>query len=147
VDAGGRLLEMQVFLPETPPSVQQTIQSKVAGAKLGDITKNNRRRRSDLRCGNDPRRFGPAVSASAPTGSLLEEQVFLEEAPETVRKAIQSQASRGRLGEINKSTDNGEVVYEAKLTIGRKLHSSHSTAPARSNRKKRTWRGRTSPRR
>jgi hypothetical protein len=117
VDDKGVLIEMRVLLRETPPSVQQAINTTVGGAILGDITKtmDGDDTNYDVIMTKAGRRRSFTVSAA---GQLLEEQVFAEEIPEPVQKAIQAQAARGRLGKINQSTDEGKTHYEVTLAIG-----------------------------
>jgi uncharacterized membrane protein YkoI len=117
VDDRGMLLELLVLLPETPPAVQKTIKAKVAGNILGDITKSldddEVTYDVEMTAAGTHRSF--TVSAD---GKLLQEQVLAEELPEAVQKAVQAQARRGHLSEINQSTDAGKVYYEVALRIG-----------------------------
>jgi hypothetical protein len=117
VDDHGVLLETQVFLRETPPSVQKTINATAAGAILGDIKKiiDGDEVSYDVLMTKADKKRGFTVSTN---GELLEEQVFAEELPQAVQTALQAQAKRGRLGKISQSTDQGKVYYEVALTIG-----------------------------
>ena len=117
VDDHGLLLEMQVFLKETPPSVQQTIHTKVGGDILGDITKtmDGDEVSYDVEMTKADRRRTFTVGTN---GALVQEQVFAEELPEAVQKAVEAQAQRGRLGKINQSTEAGKVYYEVAVSIG-----------------------------
>jgi uncharacterized membrane protein YkoI len=117
VDDHGVLLEMQVLLSETPPSVQKTINAKVAGAIPGEIRKimDGAEVSYDVLMTKADRRRSFTVSTN---GELLEEQVFNEELPPAVQNALQAQAKRGRLGKISQSTEQGKVYYEVALAIG-----------------------------
>jgi len=117
VDDHGALLEMQVLLRETPPSVQQTINAQEAGAIPGDIKKimDGDDISYDVLMTKADRKRGFTVSTN---GELLEEQAFPEELPQAVQTALQAQAKRGRLGKISRSTEEGKVYYEVALTIG-----------------------------
>jgi hypothetical protein len=117
VDDQGVLVGMQVLLGETPPSVQQTIKARVGGNILGDITKtiDGADVNYDVAMTTAGRRRAFTVSAA---GQFLEEQVFAEELPGAVQKAVQAQAPRGRLGKITQSTVQGRTYYQVDLTIG-----------------------------
>ena len=117
VDDQGVLLEMQVFLKETPLSVQQTIHAKVGGDILGNITKtiDGDEVNYDVEMTKAGRKRTFTVSTN---GELVQEQVFAEELPEAVQKAVQTQAGRGHLGKINQSTDQGKVLYEVTVRLG-----------------------------
>jgi hypothetical protein len=114
VDDDGALLFAQVPLQETPPAVQKTISAKTAGSTLDEI-----RKTMDL----DQVSFEVAITKAgrrrsfsvSTNGELIEEQVFAEEIPQAVRKAIQSQAGRGTPGKINMSTDQGSVYYQVVI--------------------------------
>jgi hypothetical protein len=117
VDDDGVLLEMQVFLKETPPSVQKVINAKTGGDTLGDITKTIDG--GDVNYDVEITRAGRKRSFTVSTnGELVQEQVFAEELPDAVQKAIQTQAARGRLGKINQSTEDGIVYYEVAVHVG-----------------------------
>ena len=119
VDGDGKLLEMEVFFPETPPSVQLTIQSNTAGAKIEDITKSFEE--EDVTYDVEMTQAGRTRVFSVSTnGELLLRQVFLDEAPAAVQKAIQAQSARGHLGDINLSTQSGKTNYEVDVVSGRK---------------------------
>jgi hypothetical protein len=117
VDDNGELLEMQVSLKETPEPVQQTINTKVGGNILGDITKtmDGGQVAYDVEMTKAARRRSFTVSTN---GALMEEQVFAEELPEAVQKAVQAQSSRGRLGKISRQTDGDKVYYEVAVNLG-----------------------------
>ncbi|MGD1084729.1 MAG: hypothetical protein ABSA47_08275 [Verrucomicrobiota bacterium] len=119
VDGDGKLLDMEVFLPETPPSVQRTIQSNTVGATIQDITKSFEQEEVTydvtMTQGGKTRSFSVSTN-----GELLQEQVFLDEAPVAVQKAIQAQSARGRLGDINLLTLAGKTNYDVDVVSGRK---------------------------
>jgi hypothetical protein len=117
VDDKGVLLEMQVSLPDTPPSVQQTINARVGGGILGDIIKtmDGAEVNYDVVLTKAGRKRAFTVSAG---GELVEEQVFAEELPAALQKAIQTQGQRGRLGKIAHSTDKSKDYYEVAVNIG-----------------------------
>jgi hypothetical protein len=119
VDGDGKLLTMEVFLPETPPAVRETIQSNTAGATIEDITTSFES--EDVTYDVEITRAGKTRGFSVSTnGELLQEQVFLDETPAAVQKAIQAQSSRGRLGDINRSMREGKTNYDVDVVSGRK---------------------------
>jgi len=121
VDDQGELLEMQVFLSETPPAVQHCIQAKSAGATLGDITQSFDDQDYDVAYDVEMTKAGTTRGFTVSTnGQLLDEQVFLQETPPAVQKSIQAQSKRGRLGDIKKSTEDGETYYQVDVISGRK---------------------------
>jgi uncharacterized membrane protein YkoI len=117
LDDHGVLLEMQVLLKETPPPVQQIINTTVGTNTLGEIKKiiDGQEVSYDVLMTRAGRRRDFSVSTN---GELIEQQVFAEELPQAVQNALQTQGKRGRLGKITQSTDQGKVYYEATLTIG-----------------------------
>jgi hypothetical protein len=117
VDEKGVLIETQVLLSETPPSVQEAIKSNVGPAVLNEIHKemDGDDVSFNVIMTKSGRRRSFSVSGA---GELLESQVFADELPAPVQKAVQAQAKRGRLGKINQSTDEGEAYYEAAITVG-----------------------------
>jgi hypothetical protein len=119
VDDDGRLLALEVFLPETPPSVRQTIQSNTVGATIEDITTSFDG--DDMTYDVEMTRAGKTRGFSVSTnGELLQEQVFPDEIPAAVQKAVQAQSSRGRLGDINRSTQDGKTNYDVDVVSGRR---------------------------
>jgi hypothetical protein len=117
VDDDGVLLEMQVFLKETPPSVQKAINAKAGGGILGDITKTSDggEVNYDVEMTQAGRKRSFTVSTN---GELVQEQVFAEELPDAVQKAVQTLGARGRPGKINQETEDGKVYYEVSIHVG-----------------------------
>ncbi len=117
VDDDGVLLETQVFLKETPPSVQKAINTKAGGGVLGDITKtiDGDEVNYDAEMTKDGRKRSFTVSTN---GDLVQEQVFAEELPDAVQQAVQTLGARGRPGKIYQETEDGKVYYEVSVHIG-----------------------------
>ena len=117
VDDCGVVLGTQVFLGELPARVKDSVNSIIGAGTAGEITK----QMDDdgvtyevvMTRGGTNRTF--TVNTN---GEMLEEQVFLDEIPGAVQKAVQAQAKWGRLGKINKSTDGGTDYYEVEIRIG-----------------------------
>lgn len=117
VGESGELLAAEVFLPELPAAVQKTIQSQLGKGKLGDIYK--ARDEGEVSYDVEMTREGKARSFTvSDKGAILEEQVFLNELPAPIRKAIQKNSGGATLGEITKSTDEGEAIYYAEVNKG-----------------------------
>ena len=117
VGESGELLAAEVFLPELPAAVQKTIQSQLGKGKLGDIYKASDE--GEVSYDVEMTREGKARSFTvSDKGAILEEQVFLNELPVPIRKAIQKNSGGATLGEITKSTDEGETIYYAELNKG-----------------------------
>ncbi len=117
VDEAGALVQMQVFLSETPPAVQKAIQGTVGSGKLDDITKlmDDEDVSYEVSFIRDDRKRSFSVNAA---GEVLERQVFPEEIPDPVKIAITGLGGRGRIGKTNKSTDEGKDYYEAEVRVG-----------------------------
>jgi uncharacterized membrane protein YkoI len=119
VNAEGDLLAMEVFLSETPAAVQKVIQQQQGPGKLEGIDRTTDHGRihyeaSIVRDGK-PRDF--TVSHE---GELIELQMYLEELPGPIRKAIEREAAGGKLGDIFRTTDDGETRYEFEVTRNNK---------------------------
>ena len=113
----GELVDIQVFLDETPSGVQKTILAAAAGGKVTDISKTRDAGKTvydvELVQGGRTRNF--TVSGD---GQLLDMEVFLNETPPAVRETIAAQVGKGTLVEINRTTEDGETVYGVQMTKG-----------------------------
>ena len=122
VAATGELVDIQVFLDETPSRVQKTILAAAAGGKVTDISKTSDAGKTiydvELVQGGRTRNF--TVSAD---GQLLDMQVFLDETPPAVRETITAQVGKGVLREINRTTEDGETLYDVEMMKGGNLHN------------------------
>jgi hypothetical protein len=121
LDDDGDLQEMQVFLPELPPSVLSSIRTNLEGGKLGEITKVYDEEDYDEAIDVKMTNAGKARTFLLSTnGELLQKQVFFDEIPAAVQKSFQAQAKRGRLGDMNKSVEDGVTYYSVDVISGRK---------------------------
>ena len=115
VATNGELIDVQVFLDETPPRVQKAIVAAAGGGKVTDISKTLDAGKTvydvELAKGGRTRNF--TVSAD---GQLLDMEVFLDETPSAVKETITAQVGKGRLVNINRIIENGETVYEVEMT-------------------------------
>jgi uncharacterized membrane protein YkoI len=117
VAATGELVDIQVYLDETPAAVQRTILAAANGGKVTDISKTLDAGKTiyDVEWVQGGRTRNFMVSAD---GQLLTMQVFLDETPPAVRETIAAQVGKGSLREINRTTDEGETVYDVEMTKG-----------------------------
>ncbi len=130
LDDAGDLKEMQVFLNELPDPVRAALQQEVGTGKCGEINKvdedGNVLFETEITQGSKTR----SLSFDS-KGALVyqEEPVALSDAPEPVRKGIESQLGDGKLVSIDKVTDDGEVNYAVEFLKAGK-HQSLSLSPA-----------------
>ncbi len=120
VDAQGNLIRAQVALTETPAAVQKVIRSQLGKNKLGDIDRTSEEGETifavDLVAPN-----GDARSLSvAEDGKWFSLELPLSETPGPVQKTIRSHLGKGKLEEISKVHDDGDVYYEAEISMGGK---------------------------
>jgi uncharacterized membrane protein YkoI len=122
VNNKGEVTVMQVFLGETPHAVQQAIRKQAAGGKIEEITKNMEDLdvSYDVEMSKDGKVRTFTLDAA---GELKEMQVFLDELPESVRKAIQKEVGAGKCGEINKLDEDGTLLFETEIAEGSKTRS------------------------
>ncbi len=100
---------------QLPAAVQKTVKAQVSGGRLANIDKviEDGETRYDVELDKD----GVERSLSvAPAGRLISWQMFVSELPGTVRKTIQAQVGEGKLGEIDKTFEDGSFTYDVELT-------------------------------
>ncbi len=115
VGKNGTLLDIQVFLAETPAAVQQAIQKEAANGKLGDITKVTEDGAVTYEV--EITRGGKIhVVTIGEDGVVNDRQVFLTELSSALQKNIQALTSAGKLGEIHQATEDGKIIYEVEIT-------------------------------
>jgi uncharacterized membrane protein YkoI len=104
-----------VKLEEAPVPVQKTILTQVGEGKLGDIDKvtEDGETRYDVEFAR--RRVERSFSV-APDGRLISCQVFMREVPESVRKTIRAQVGEAKLGDIDKTFEEGRFTYDVEMT-------------------------------
>ena len=121
VDAEGNLVRAQAALSETPPAVQKVIQSQLGKNKLGDIDRTSEGGETifaiDLIGAN-----GASHSLSvAEDGKWFTLDLPLSDAPGPVQKTIRSHLGKGKLEEVSKVDDDGDVYYEAEINLNGKV--------------------------
>jgi uncharacterized membrane protein YkoI len=112
----GKLLSMDVGLEETPPEVQKTIKAQVGQGKLENISKTFEddaiNYEVDMTTTNDAERsFTVALD-----GRLTSAQLSLEETPPAVQRTIKAHLGNGKLGDIYRLLEDGEISYSVELT-------------------------------
>ncbi|HWH72554.1 MAG TPA: hypothetical protein VNT26_24545, partial [Candidatus Sulfotelmatobacter sp.] len=124
VNGEGELLEVEVFLPETPRPVQKVIRERVGKGRLLHLSKSTAEGEVtyDVEMSKNERTRHFSLDQD---GQVIEFQVFLEETPEAVRKAIEKELPTGRLGESYQMIDDGEVSYDVEISQnGKQRHLS-----------------------
>lgn len=116
----GDLARVQVLLDELPVNVRSNLQQQLGDGVLVQIDKfpSEDETTYDVemtKAGHD-RSF--TLNGD---GDLTAMEVFLEETPAAVQKTIRSRLGTGRLGDISKVIEEGEVSYE--ITMTRHRHS------------------------
>jgi len=112
----GKLLEMEVYFEETPDAVQKTIRTTAKG-----ISPNNISQTTDEKGATN---YDVEISEAGVTrdfsvkadGTLDSIQVFLPEVPAAVQKTIHETATNATLGDITKTTEDGETTYDVEMT-------------------------------
>lgn len=117
VAASGELIDIQMSLDETPLLIQKTIQAAAVGGEVTDLSKTFDDGKTiydvELLKGGKTRNF--TVSAG---GQLLDMEMFLEETPPAVKRAIVAEVGKGRLQKIYRTTEDGETIYDVEMTKG-----------------------------
>ena len=115
----GTLTRLQVPLEQTPAAVQKTIRAQLGGGTLIWIDKmpDEPTVEYDVEMTKEGRDRSIIV---AEDGTLSSMEIYLEEAPPAVQKAIRARLGSGRLGDIYKVIEDGEVSYEVSMTRHRK---------------------------
>ena len=104
-----------VKFKQLPAAVQKTIKAQMGGGRLGGIDKvtEDGETRYDVELDKD----GVERSLSvAPDGRLISWQMFMSELPGAVRKTIQAQVGKDKMGEIDKTFEDGSFAYDVEVT-------------------------------
>ncbi len=115
VSTDGSVSRQKIALPETPAPVQKAIQGKTIDAKLGDITKvtddGDVTYEVEITQGKRDRDF-----TLDEDGEVVSELVFMDELTVAVQKTINEKAAGAELGDITRTFQDGEPVYEVDIT-------------------------------
>lgn len=114
VDKQGTLLEMQVFISETPAAVQKTITKLTQTGKVTEITKvlDDGAVSYDVEVENGGKTH---VVSIAEDGTVNDTEVSLEELSPELQKSIRDLMGKDKLGDINQATEDGKVIYEVEF--------------------------------
>ncbi len=114
VDEEGELIEVEVFMRDVPQPVQRAIHARIGRGPPESITKANDDGEIsyDVEFTKDGKERDFTLDSK---GEVLQERMFLDELPESVRNAIQKQAAGSKSGEIYKTTDEGEAYFEVEF--------------------------------
>jgi len=109
------------ILARLPAPVKQTVQAQAASATLnsaqkvvadGEIT-------YDITITRDGKARDFTVDTN---GALIDMQMFLPELPAVVQKSIQAR-TKGTVGDIYRSIDDGKIKFDVDVTAGGKTHT------------------------
>jgi uncharacterized membrane protein YkoI len=119
VNEEGIVMRIQVALEETPELVQKAIKTEAGSGSIHFIDKIPDEDTPTFivemtKDGHD-RTF--TVSED---GEMISREVFLNELPETIQKAIKTQAGSGRVGTLSQIFEDEEMSYSVELTRHRK---------------------------
>ena len=120
LNAKGELLSEQVFLSEVPPAVKAAIQKQ--GGTLGEIEKSidDGEVTYDVDTTRDGKECTFTIGAD---GRLVSTEVFLNELPATLQKAIQDHLGTGKLDDITQSFSDGATSYDVDVIEGGKTRT------------------------
>lgn len=119
----GHLLAVQVMLEETPAAVRKTITSELAGAKIEELERTEDDDGTvtyQVTASKDGKKREFSVGVA---GQLVAEQIELASAPAEAQKAIRERAVNARLERVEKSTEDGETLFEASVIRGGLRHT------------------------
>jgi uncharacterized membrane protein YkoI len=124
VNTNGDVPEEQVFLSELPDKLQSAIQAKTAGGKPGEINKITDD--GDVSYEVEMIQAGKTRTLTFDSDGNLsseEEEISLSDAPEPVRKEIQSLAGGGKIAGLSRVTAGKEISFDVDLSQGGKESS------------------------
>jgi hypothetical protein len=116
VASDGKLIEMEVFLGETPVGVQKTIRATAGGVEPGNISQATDEKGATNYYVEFTKAGVTRDFTVAADGTLAGIQVFLPEVPATVQKTIRETLGRATLGDIIKTMEDGETNYNVEMT-------------------------------
>lgn len=99
---------------QLPPAVDKTIRTEVGNGSVSQITKvvENGETFFDVEAIQD----GKEKAFSVTSDGALHIEIALSDAPEPVQKVIRQELGNATLDGLEKTTDNGEIFYDADLT-------------------------------
>ncbi len=124
VNEAGEVVETEVFLTELPVALQQAIQSRLNGGKLGGISRSAAD--GDVSYVAEITLNGKTRTLTFdPDGTLSSEaeMISLAETPEAVRREIQLRVGRGKLSDLSRVTEGKEISYDVEIKADGKKKS------------------------
>src|SRR5947208_2535006 len=101
-------------LSQLPPAVQKSVQAQLAGGTLGEIERDEDESGTSYTVtvtrGGKERDF-----TVADDGTLLSQEVTLEETPPAVRNTIKAQVGQGTIENIEKTFEENEIDFEVDV--------------------------------
>lgn len=116
----GTLMEVQMALEEAPAAVQKTIRAQVGKGKLDSISKSVDEGETSYDVDFTTADGKAQTLTLGADGKIQAQQIALAEAPEAVRKMIETQVGQGKLGGVYKNMDEGETFYDVDYVKGDK---------------------------
>lgn len=118
VDVEGVLSRVEIGLEETPPAVRKTIETQLNRGELTSLEKSFEEGRVTYEIEMTLTNGAGRSFSVAADGVLERLQLALDETPAAVRKTIESKTDLGKLGDIFRVYQDGELSYEAGFTRG-----------------------------
>ena len=115
VGEDGSLLSVEVELSETPPEVQKTIRTQVGQGTLDGIEKTFEDNKTSFDVEMTTKDGADRSFTVALDGKLVSLQLSMQELPPAVQKTIQAHVGDGKLGDIYRLKENGEISYDAEV--------------------------------
>lgn len=109
-------------LAEIPAAVQKRIKGELGAAKIESIGKvvEDGETSFEVEIFHDGKTSELSI---APDGELLWKEISLAESPIAVQKTIRERVGGGKLGDISKTTDKGDVFYDVNFSRDGKSRS------------------------
>jgi uncharacterized membrane protein YkoI len=118
----------KVELQQLPPSARQTINAHLGGGKIGEIEKETDDGEVSYTVQISKAGHDRELTLDA-DGTLLTEEISLEEAPGEVQKAVKAQVGQGKLQSIVKNFEDSELSFDIEMTTKQGAERSFSVAP------------------
>jgi uncharacterized membrane protein YkoI len=117
----GSLISVEVTLAEVPAAAQKAIQGQLGSWTLDRIEKNLEENEVSYEVDCSKKDGKERFFSVTAEGKLLTLQMGIEEVPAAVRKAIDANLGKGKLGDIYRLSEGGSISYDAEVTYGGKV--------------------------
>ncbi len=115
VSTDGKLLRYEMFLSELPQAVQTVMKSQSANGRLGKIERVIDDDETSYQTEVIQRRQHRSLTVSG-DGSSFSIEIDLKDAPAAVQKSIREHVGNGKIEEVDRTNDDGEITYEVDFT-------------------------------